>query len=76
MESAIKLKNSEPVADPRPQLEYGMEAIARFYGMPTRQAFHHAAKGHLAGVFKTGRLWTLDKEAARDGIRARATRTG
>jgi hypothetical protein len=64
-------RDNQPEISP-PQIEYGMSAIAAFFGMPERKAFHLAANGYLPGVFKMGRQWALDKEVGRDGIRSRA----
>ncbi len=57
-----------------PQLDYGMKAIAEFYQMPVRRAFHLAAKGHLPGVFRLGGRWALEREIAREDIRKAARR--
>jgi hypothetical protein len=56
-----------------PHLGYGIKnAVAPFFNMPPRKAFHLAQKDLLPGVFKIGDQWAIDKEVAREGIRKRA----
>ncbi|ACB96724.1 hypothetical protein Bind_3163 [Beijerinckia indica subsp. indica ATCC 9039] len=74
--SRAKIESDKPpAADQTPiadDLLQGMPAIAAFYGMPVRKAYHLAAHGNLPGTFKIGKIIYLSKSAAREIIAQKA----
>jgi len=53
----------------RGDLLRGIRAIAEFWGIPERQAYHLASTGRLPGCFQIGRIWCARKSTQIERLR-------